>query len=214
MYVHCKYVKENLPMNIGKVRTHFKSVDPIIYPIIKTINFSDKIQPRQPSQYFTSLCSEIISQQLSGKAADAIEKKFINIFPKKHITPEAILKFSDQELRDVGMSWAKVKYIKNLSEKVLSGTLNLRTIQYASDQEVINILTQVKGIGQWTAEMFLIFTLGRENVFSHGDLGLRKAIKNLYKVEAPNEIIAIVDKWSPYKTYGSLALWHSLDNRP
>ena len=112
------------------------------------------------------------------------------------------------------MSWAKVKYIKNLSEKVLSGTLNLRTIQYASDQEVINILTQVKGIGQWTAEMFLIFTLGRENVFSHGDLGLRKAIKNLYKVEAPNEIIAIVDKWSPYKTYGSLALWHSLDNRP
>ena len=112
------------------------------------------------------------------------------------------------------MSWAKVKYIKDLSAKVSSGAINLHTSKYDSDAEIILKLTQVKGIGQWTAEMFLIFTLGREDVFSHGDLGLRKAIKNLYKVETPDEIIAIVDKWSPYKTYGSLALWHSLDNRP
>ncbi len=200
-------------MKTHHLKTHFQSADPIIYPYIELVDFSSRIKPRHPDQYFISLCSEIISQQLSGKAAGSIEEKFLAIFSGKQITPKSILEFSDQNLRDVGLSWAKVKYIKDLSSKVLSEIVDLHTIEYVSDQEVINTLTQVKGIGQWTAEMFLIFTLGRENVFSHGDLGLRKAIKNLYNVETPEEITGIVNKWSPYKTYGSLALWHSLDNQ-
>lgn len=202
-------------MKYSRIRTHFKQVDPIIYPIIDSINFADRIKPRHPSQYFTNLCREIISQQLSGKAADAIEKKFVDIFPNQEVTPAAILGFSDQKLRNVGLSWAKVTYIKDLATKTIAHEIDMDNLHEMTDDEVVFELIKVKGIGQWTAEMFLIFTLGRENIFSHGDLGLRKAIHNLYQLSElnVNKINSIVNKWSPYKTYGSLALWHSLDNR-
>jgi DNA-3-methyladenine glycosylase II len=136
--------------------------------------------------------------------------------PTKKFTPRHVLKLKDQALRDVGLSWAKASYIKNLAEKVNNQEVRLEKLSKLDDEAVIAELVKVKGIGPWTAEMFLMFSLGREDVFSHGDLGLRNGLVKLYQLRKPPTIERanrIVNRWSPYKSYGSLALWHSLDNR-
>ncbi len=165
--------------------------------------------------YFLSLCREIVSQQLSGKSAHAIFTRFLKLFPKQKQNAQKILKFTDQKLRDVGMSWAKVKYLKDLAQKVVNKEINLKKLDGLGDLQVIEELTKVKGIGPWTAEMFLIFSLAREDVFSFGDLGLKKAIMKLYKHEKPTQkqLERIVNKWKPYRSYAAILLWRSLDNR-
>ncbi len=166
--------------------------------------------------YFARLCQEIIGQQLAGAAAEAINKRFRALFPELKITPHTVMQFSEQQYRDVGMSWAKARYILDLAKKTRDKEVKLDNLSQLDNHLVIQELTKVKGIGQWTAEMFLIFTLGREDVFSHGDLGLNKAIKLLYNFKDKptiQEIEIIVKRWIPFRSYGSLALWHSLDNR-
>ena len=136
--------------------------------------------------------------------------------PSVSFTPKAVLSVPDQALRDVGLSWAKVKYIKDLADKVTRRLVKLDHLQTLADEAVVAELVKGKGIGPWTAEMFLIFTLGRENIFSHGDLGLRNALIKLYRLRrqpTAARVNKIVNRWHPYKSYGSLALWHSLDNR-
>ena len=200
-------------MSHKKVKSHFKKVDPVIYAVMEGIDFKDRIKPRKKDDFFVSLCREITGQQLSGKVARVIFKRFINLFPRGKVTPQKVVKVSGQTLREVGMSWAKVKYVKDLAEKTESNKLNFKNLHRLADAQVITELTQVKGIGPWTAEMFLMFTLGREDVFSHGDLGLRKAVVKLYGLRkpTPERINRIVKPWSPYKSYGSIALWHSLE---
>lgn len=164
--------------------------------------------------FFAKLCQEIIGQQLAGKAAKAIHDRFTGLFPNKKVTPDRVLAIPDQELRDVGMSWAKAKYIKNLAQKTKNNEVSLNKLTDLDDEAVVTELTKVKGIGRWTAEMFLMFTLNRENVFSHGDLGLNKAIMRLYGFkDKPSEekVDKIINKWTPYKTYGCLALWSIFD---
>lgn len=202
-------------MNEQKIRAHFKRIDPIIHSAMEEIDFSDWLEPRNSSDYFVSICREIIGQQLSGKVASTITGRFRKLFGRKKVSPKNTLTFSDQELRDVGMSWAKVKYVKDLAEKTLNGDINLENLDELNDEDVRIELIKVKGIGPWTAEMFLIFTLGREDVFSHGDLGLRRGLEKLYRLKDPSEeqINKIVSPWSPYKTYGSITLWHSLDSK-
>ncbi len=197
-----------------KIVEHFKKVDPVLHAVIEKIGLLEKLEIRKPDFYFESLCGEIVSQQLSGKAADTIFGRFKNLFPKEKITPKNVLKIPDQKMRNAGMSWSKVKFIKDLAKKVLDKDLKLAKLDKLSEDEVIVELTKVKGIGPWTAEMFLMFTLQRENVFSHGDLGLRKAIKNLYKFKkepTKKQIEKIVQKWHPYRTYASRILWKSLE---
>jgi len=202
---------------MGKVETiknHFKKYDKVIYEVISTMDFTLLPTPERKSNFFAKLCREIIGQQLSSKAATAILKRFTGLFPKRKITPDKVLAISDQKLRDVGMSWAKVKYIKNLAYKTENKEVSLDKLTNLNDEAVVLELTKVKGIGKWTAEMFLMFTLSREDVFSHGDLGLRKAIKKLYgfkNMPSDGEVDRIVDKWTPYKTYGCLALWSIFD---
>ena len=157
--------------------------------------------------YFTALCEDIIGQQLSGKVADSIFAKFTILFPKKLITPERLLKLTDQQIRDKGPSWAKVRSLKDLANRVVTKQLHLVKLDKLSDADALKELVQVKGIGPWTAEMFLIFTLHRENIFSLGDYGLNKAIKKLY---GQREIASIIKPWSPYRSFGCLALWQSL----
>lgn len=197
-----------------KIVEHFKKVDSVLHSVIKKIETLEQWQRRHPDDYFIELCGNIIGQQLSGKAADTIYTRFEKLFQGKKITPEKILKIPDQQLREVGMSWSKVKYVKDLALKVSDKTLKLSKLENMSDNEVINELIKVKGIGPWTAEMFLMFTLGREDIFSHGDLGLKNAIKKLYKFKkdpTKKQVEKIIKNWSPYKTYASRILWKSLE---
>jgi DNA-3-methyladenine glycosylase II len=196
------------------IKSHFKKQDKVIYEVILEMDFSLLPDPEKPSKFFAKLCRDIIAQQLSSKAAKAILDRFTDLFPNKKITPDKVLAISDQKLRKVGLSWAKVKYIKSLAQKTKDKEIIFERLTSLDDEAVIIELTKVKGIGRWTAEMFLMFTLAREDVFSHGDLGLRKAIKKLYGFkDKPNEdeINKIVNKWTPYKTYGCLALWSLFD---
>lgn len=200
---------------LDKVRSHFQRNDPILYKILLKVyaSYGDKIFILgKPGDLFFNLCESIVSQQLSVKAADTIFERLLALMPKKKLTPENILKQKDESLRKAGLSNAKVKYIKDLSAKVKSGEVELEKLDGLSEEEVIVKLTSVKGIGRWTAEMFLMFALGREDVFSHGDLGLRNAIKKVYNFESYDQKIVeeIVIKWSPYKTYAARILWRSL----
>jgi len=173
---------------------------------------------RRPN-HFKSLVVAIINQQLSGKAADTIFKRFEVLFAagarsKKFPTPEQVLKMPTAKLRKVGLSGMKVQFLKDLSRKILDGTVDFRAMKKWSDEEVIEHLVQVKGIGRWTAEMFLMFSLGRDDIFSYGDLALRKAMQNLYKLRAqPTQKQAdkISAAWKPYRTLASRYLWKSLE---
>ena len=198
-----------------KVLKHFAKVDPILYAVIKSVGKLQDLPILRGEDYFMDLVESIVSQQLSGKAAATIFGRFKDLFKGRQISPKAVLKIKDEKMRSAGLSYSKIKYIKDLAAKIESKELELEKLDALSDEEVIVQLVKVKGIGKWTAEMFLIFTLRREDVFSHGDLGLNNAIKKIYKLEkySQSKIEKIVSKWSPYKTYAALILWRSLDNR-
>ena len=166
--------------------------------------------------HFRALVIAIINQQLSGKAADTIQKRFEALFAKaasakssksftrkKFPIPEEVLKVPTAKLRKVGLSGMKVSFMKDLARNILNGTVDFRAMKKWSDEEAIEHLVQVKGIGRWTAEMFLMFSLGRDDVFSYGDLGLRKAIQRLYKLKehpTPAQAEKITTKWKPYRS--------------
>lgn len=180
---------------------HFHRVDPILASAITQL---EAIVPS--NDYFSDLCEIIIQQQLSEKAGDTIWKRFFTLFNK--LTPGALLRMPDQKIRDAGISWSKISYLKNVARH---GDFNY--LQTLPDEDVIRELTKIKGIGPWSAEMFLMFTLGREDVFSYGDLGLKKAIKKLYKFKKDptrKQMEKLVSKWSPYRSWAARILWKSL----
>lgn len=192
------------------IKKHFESVDPTLFSVIDHIEPFELVKYKD---YFTCICREIIGQQLSGAVADTIYNRFLKLFSRT-VTPENVLSLSDEKIRKIGTSWSKVAYLKDLAQKIRSGELNLKTIATRSDDEVIRELSKVKGIGPWTAEMFLMFTLGREDVFSYGDLGLRRAMQKLYKFKKEptiKQMEKIVIKWKPYRTYAARILWQSLE---
>lgn len=194
--------------------THFKKTDPILHSTILKFESLDFLTLSKSDDYFKSLCREIIGQQLAGAAARKIFDRFEKLFPSKKITPDAILKIPDQKIRDAGPSWSKVRFIKDLAQKVKTKQLNLKKLDDLENHLVAQELRKVKGIGPWTAEMFLMFSLAREDVFSHGDYGLQKAIKKLYKFKrepTKNQVEKLSLKWAPYRTYACLILWKSHD---
>jgi len=195
---------------LKKIKNHFKKVDPILYNAIKDLYLLEKVASKD---YFAKLCSEIINQQLSDKASATIYKRFQKLYPNGEITPEHALKLSHQEIRGTGPSNAKSRFIKGLAQKVVNKEVQLEKLDSMTDEEVIIELTKIKGIGPWTAEMFMMFSLARADVFSHGDLGLRKAIRKLYgfkKEPTRKQIEKITKKWSPYRTYACTILWQSV----
>lgn len=201
-------------MRVKKIKSHFKKADPVIYRVVVDMEIEPLKESKRSTGYFKKLCREIIAQQLASKAAHAIIGRFNDLFERKYVTPDKVLAFSEQSLRNVGMSWAKARYVRDLAQKVENKEVRLNNLHELENEMVIEKLIKVKGIGNWTAEMFLIFTLGREDVFSHGDLGLNKALQKLYGFkDKPSEEEAnkIVGKWSPYRSYGCLALWKSTD---
>ena len=172
-----------------------------------------KLKWRAAKGFFAALCNEIVSQQLSDKVAGVLYARLKQICGGK-ITAGKINRLTEQQLRDTGMSWSKVKFIKNLAQKVGAKKIDLKKLIEFEDELVVAELTKLHGIGPWTAEMFLMFSLGREDVFSYGDLGLRRAIKKLYgfkKEPSRKQLEKISMKWSPYRTYASLVLWKVAD---
>lgn len=195
-------------------------IDPIHYlsqkdsklgSIIQSIGTYSKKTNVNP---FESLLQSIISQQLSGKAAKAIHTRFQNYYKNILPTPQQIISTPNEILRvQIGLSYKKIEYIKELSSRILNGKLDFVSLINNSDEEVIAELIKVKGIGRWTAEMFLIFCLEREDVIPLGDLGVRKAIKRLYNLpQLPDEssILAISLPWRPYRSIATWYLWKSI----
>lgn len=200
------------------IRKHFRAIDPAIHRAMETVDFDDWLEPRKKKRgvdYFSALCREITGQQLSSKAASTIYGRFLKLFPNEKLDPQILLTIPDQTLRDAGISWAKARYVKNIADAFLNQTVQFNQLNQLEDEAIVTQLTTIKGVGRWTSEMFLIFTLGREDVFSFGDLGLKRGLEKTYKLNNPTvkQIEKIITPWSPYKTYGSIALWHSLDNK-
>lgn len=200
----------------AKVKAYFKKTDSKIYAVIKDVDFKEWYkEPKTDRDYFTHLCYEIIAQQLSGKAASTITGRFKKLFPRGYVTAEKLSKIPDIKLREVGMSWSKVSFLKDLADKTLKKEIRYNKFHGMSDEDVMEELMQVKGIGPWTAEMFLMFALGREDVFSHADLGLRNGMKKVYglkNVPDAKKADKITESWKPYRSYGCFALWRSVDN--
>jgi DNA-3-methyladenine glycosylase II len=170
------------------------------------------IRPKRHIDYFGDLCGAIIGQQLSGKVAVVIFGRFKGGI--KDITPANILNQKDQVLRDYGMSWAKVSYLKDLALKTKNGELKTKELAELSDQEVEEELVAVKGIGRWTAQMFLMSTLGRADIFPVDDLGIKNGMKKILGKELDKkEMEVFAERWSPYRTVASWYIWMNLDNR-
>jgi DNA-3-methyladenine glycosylase II len=166
---------------------------------------------------YGALLRAIVGQQLSTKAAESIFGRLLDLFGGEVPSPRQILDADPEQLRAVGLSRAKVAYLRDLAAHVEDGDLELDRLTELSDEEVIQQLTAVKGLGQWSADMFLMFELGRPDVLPVGDLGIRRAVQRLYglpKIPAPAEIMRIAEPWRPYRTLASLYLWTSLRREP
>ncbi len=187
----------------------FLRKDPALSDIIDIVG---KYELKKRNRRFAVLVESIISQQLATSAADAIFKRFKELYPK-FPTASEILATKKSKLRTVGLSGMKIEYLRDLAKHVEEGRLNMRTISRMSDEDVIIHLTQVKGIGRWTAEMFLIFSLGRQDIFPVGDLALRKAVQMLFslpEMPKPKEVEKLGQKWIPHRTAATWYLWKSL----
>ena len=192
-------------------KAHFKKADPTLYRAAQKHAIADI---RRSKDVFGDLVNAIVNQQLSGKAAATIYGRLEALAGHAGITPKKLLKLKTSALRKCGLSAAKVTAIKSLANAVASGDLDLVTIHIKPDGEVMETLTAVKGIGPWTAEMILMFSLGREDTFSKGDLGLRKGIMHLYglkKLPSDRTMDILAKRWSPYRTYAARVLWKVAD---
>lgn len=201
-----------------KALVHFKKVDLVLHELALKIKLEEHPKPDDLSSealakgdYFIDLLELIVSQQLSIKAADTIFGRFKKLFKEEHVNPKELLIIDDQKIREAGISFSKIKYIKGIAQMILDRELDLNKFDSMTDEEVIGELTKLKGIGQWTAEMFLMFTLGRADVFSAGDLRLQNAMIEIYKLNKPTkqELLVISEKWSPHRTIASRILWKS-----
>lgn len=165
---------------------------------------------------FTYLCASIISQQLSTKVASVINQRFVSLFEKEP-SPEQLLALPFETLRSIGLSNAKASYVQNVARFDLEYGLKSSTLNKMNNEEVIQYLTQIKGVGRWTAEMLLMFALGREDIFAIDDLGIRNAMIGIYelditdKKELNKSLLTISASWSPYRTYACLHLWQWKD---
>jgi len=196
-----------------KAILHLKKADPVLRSVIERVG-KYGMQFREPT--FETLVRSIVYQQLSGKVAKVIFDRLVAAVPGGRLTPQGILKLTPARMRKCGLSKQKTAYIRDLAKKTAGGELDFENLAKLTDVEVIEHLTQVKGIGVWTAQMFLMFALERVDVLPTGDLGIRSAIRKAYGLEElphPKHIEVIAASWRPYCTVASWYLWRSLDNQ-
>ena len=193
---------------------HLKRVDPVLARVIEIVG-PCRLESRREGTHFQALVRSIVFQQLSGKAASTILSRFNALYPDNTPSPDAVLATSDEQLRAVGLSRQKIGYMRDLASKVTQGTLPLDAVDSMDDDDLIAHLVQVKGIGRWTAQMFLMFRLDRRNVLPELDLGIQNAIKRAYrkrKRPTPKDVRKLGAKWSPHSSVASWYLWRSLEN--
>lgn len=212
-----KYFKYSLNLNPHKeILEHFKR-DKVLYRAI--MNLDVEIRPELNIDIYHSLLVSIVSQQLSTKVVKIIWNRFTDIFPQGYPDAEILLSTEHETLRSIGLSNSKANYVKNVAEFNLSKNMSFDYLQEMSDDEIVDYLTQIKGVGTWTVQMILMFPMDRPNVFPVDDLGIQNAMKNLYKLnlekkELKVKMRQIADLWSPYKTLASKYLWKIKDNDP
>jgi len=198
---------------------HLLGADPVMGALVQARGPLDEDARRRgrPTEAYGALLRAIVGQQLSTKAARTIYGRLAALFGDRAPTPEELLTVNEDELRAVGLSRAKARYLRSLAEHVISGELELDRLAELPDEEVAAQLTAVKGLGQWTADMFLIFHLRRPDVLPVGDLGIRRAVQLAYGLEglpSPLELAAIAEPWRPHRSLACLYLWRSLDTEP
>ena len=196
-----------------------KGSDPVMAALIDRLGPLDEEQRRRgrPAEPYAALVRSIVGQQLSTKAARTIYERLVALFHDHTPTPEELLKADPDEMRAAGLSRPKIAYLRSLAEHVISGELALDRLTELPDEEVSEQLTAVKGLGQWTADMFLIFHLGRPDVLPVGDLGVRRAVEREYGLDdLPDaaRLTEMAEPWRPHRSLASLYLWRSLDNVP
>jgi DNA-3-methyladenine glycosylase II len=196
--------------------THLKRVDPVLAAVIDRVG-PCRLEPRSEGTHFDALVRSIVYQQLSGKAAGTIHARVRGLYGDRAPTPAELLATSDETLRGAGLSRQKLSYLKDLAEKVESGVvpLDADTIDHLGNDEIIERLVKVKGIGRWTVHMFLIFRLGRPDVLPELDLGIQNAIRRAYRLRkqpGPKDVLRIGQKWAPHASIASWYLWRSLED--
>ena len=193
-----------------KAINHLKNSDPVLRAIIERVG---PCRIEYGPAEFHSLAEAIVYQQLNGKAAVTIFNRFADLAGKP-LTPAGILKLTDQQMRAVGLSKQKTSYLRDMAERAMNGQLDFTRLHEHSDEDVIKHLTQVRGVGVWTAQMFLMFTLKRPNVLPTGDFGVQMAIRKHYnkrKMPKPALMEKIARPWEPYRSIACWYLWRSLD---
>jgi len=200
--------------NYRKSINHLKRVDPVLAEIIEKVG-PCRLRAVSEGSHFEALTRSIVFQQLSGKAAATILSRVVALFPNSVPTAVGVTRITDERFRSAGLSRQKIGYLRDLAEKVASGALPLDAVESMKNDELIAHLVQVKGIGRWTAQMFLMFRLGRLDVLPELDLGIQNAIRKAYrkrKRPTPKEVAKIGAKWAPHSSVASWYLWRSLEN--
>jgi DNA-3-methyladenine glycosylase II len=206
-----------------KARRALAAADPTMGTLIGRVGKIDletrlrRRSEERPADAYGALLRAIVGQQLSTKAARTIYRRVCDLFGGTTPSPEQLLNVSEEDLRGCGLSGRKVEYVRDLAAHVLSGELELDRIGELSDEQAIEEIVAVRGLGQWTAEMFLIFHLERPDVLAGGDLGIRKAVQieyGLAEMPAPQRVLEIGEPWRPYRSLASLYLWESLTSVP
>lgn len=200
-------------LKIDQATAHLQAEDPVLRKLIRRVGpFTLKLRRDR----FATLACSIISQQISGKAARTITARLLERLEPDKLTPAALARLDIDQLRAVGVSRQKATYLRDLADKALDGTVRFDRFGRMSDEEVIQELILVKGVGRWTAQMLLIFSLGRLDVMPHDDLGIRTAIRNLYglpELPSKEQCLAVAQPWRPYASVASWYCWRSLDNQ-
>ena len=204
--------RKTKPLSIKKAVKYLRQFDPELIPLLDAF----KIQDLQPeTDYFKSLTRSIVYQQLSGKAAKTISDRFILLYKdKSYPTPVDVINIDHEKLRSVGLSNSKAQYIKNIAHAFLDNPDTYDSLEKMDDQDIIDTLITIKGVGPWTAQMFLMFTLNRPDVFPVTDLGVQKGFKHYYKLSempTPGQMLKKSEQWAPYRTVVSLYFWRLLE---
>ena len=204
--------RKTKPLSIKKAVKYLMKSDPELIPLLDAF----KIQDLQPeTDYFKSLTRSIVYQQLSGKAAKTILDRFILLYKdKSYPTPVDVINIDHEKLRSVGLSNSKAQYIKNIAHAFLDNPDTYDSLEKMDDQDIIDTLITIKGVGPWTAQMFLMFTLNRPDVFPVTDLGVQKGFKHYYKLSEmpiPGQMLKKSEQWAPYRTVVSLYFWRLLE---
>jgi DNA-3-methyladenine glycosylase II len=201
------------PLSLRHAVTYLKRADHKLAAVIEQVG-PCRFTTKGDGTHFEAVARAIVYQQLSGKAAATIYGRFVALFDAGTPVPGQLLSLSDEELRGVGLSRQKSGYLRDLATRSHGGEVSIETLHELPDGEIVTALTSVKGVGLWTAQMFLIFRLGRPDVLPELDLGVQKAIQRAYRLRAhptPKRVLAIGAKWAPYRSIASWYLWRSLD---